>query len=122
MDETTDQVEELFSEGKERTRWTRRKQMWRKIRRNIRINVRGESRKGGGLKGKVEAQTHRLYKGPHWNNCGGYAYNTKNLGPSNRDKRNLENQKEQIEETKHEEDCDGTFCADCGCFSCRIRQ
>lgn len=68
-----------------RTRADRRKLTYKHIRRHARNSV--DSRKGGGLSDKIEAQPHRLYKGRNWDNRGGYAHNTKNLGPSTRDKR-----------------------------------
>ena len=85
-----DEDEEILTEDippESRTRWSRRKQTWKKIQRSFRISVKGEARKGGGLGKKRDVQMHRLYKGPNWNNRGGYAHNTKNLGPSNRDRR-----------------------------------
>ena len=90
--------EPIESEEKSsRTRYGRRKQTWKKIRRNIRISVKGEARKGGGL--LYNDQPHRLYKGPNWNNIGKDANNTNNLGPSTRDKRHEVNAKEQMNET-----------------------
>ena len=68
-----------------RTRADRRKLTYKHIRRHARNSV--DSRKGGGLSDKIEAQPHRLYKGRNWDNRGGYAHNTKNLGPSTRDQR-----------------------------------
>lgn len=90
--------EEEFVLEKSQARKDRRKKTWRKIHRSYRISVKGESRKGGGLGEKKEVQLHRLYKGPNWDNRGGYAHNTKNLGPNNRDKKTDLNCKEQFEE------------------------
>lgn len=68
-----------------KTRADRRKLTYKHIERHARNSV--NSRKGGGLSEKYIDQPHRLYKGRNWDNRGGSAFNTKNLGPSNRDKR-----------------------------------
>lgn len=93
-----DDFDEELAWEKSQARKDRRKQTWRKIHRNYRISVKGESRKGGGLGKKRDVQLHRLYKGPNWDNRGGYAYNTKNLGPNSRDRKTALNCKEQLEE------------------------
>lgn len=71
------------------------------IKRHQRTNsVQG--RKNNCLTEKMREQPHRLYKGRNYKNYGGYAFNTKNLGPSPRDRRNEIDSREQLSMWKHE--------------------
>ena len=78
-----------------RTRIERRKLTYKHIERHRRNSI--NCRKGGGLTESMEAQPHRLYKGRNWDNRGVYALNTKNLGPSNRDKRIIEREAYELD-------------------------
>lgn len=79
-----------------RTRLEKRKLTVKAIRRHYRTNsVKG--RKDNSLPEKYRKQPHRLYKGRNYKNYGGYAFNTENLGPSMRDKRNQISEKEMME-------------------------
>ena len=98
MDDPTFEYDDFEEERSSDRRLERRKNTWKKIQRNYRISVKGEARKGGGLGKNRDTQPHRLYKGPNWDNRGGYAYNTENLGPSSRDKRTARNCEEQMYE------------------------
>lgn len=82
-----------------RSREERRFLTRKAIRRHIRINsVSG--RKHNYLPEKMKLQPHRLYKGRNYDNHGGYAYNTKNLGQNRNDLKNTITAKEQLDMMK----------------------
>ena len=67
------------------------------IKRHLRVNsVHG--RKGNSLSDKMKFQPHRLYKGRNYQNQGGYAHNSKNLGLNRHDLRNYVRAQEMLKE------------------------